>query len=214
MNMNDRTRPARYLSGCGCLTLIASAILFFTNLMIFQGWMSGSPPWQARLYGIQTQGVVKSINADACNTNSPDPNLDPSLMNGVFVLGSLPRVKIEQNVLPTIQFSDRQGHRYVVPETFCGDYGVGEQVTVWYLPATPTTFALAYETDSDVGLVYGSIIGMLVSLPFLLASVVLLVIGAVRGWRAARRGSVYSAGSPWEAGVSPGAASTYPWENR
>jgi len=213
MNMDYRTRPASNRSGCGCLSLVASGILFFTSLMIFQGWMSGSPAWQARLYGIQTQGVVKSINADACNVSSPDPGVDPSLMGG-FVLGSLAGVKLEQNVLPTIQFSDRQGHRYVVPETFCGDYGVGEQVTVWYLPATPTNFALAYETDSDVGLVYGSLIGMLVSLPFLLGSVVLLVIGAVQGRRAARRVSVSNAGSPWEAGVSPGAASTYPWENR
>jgi hypothetical protein len=40
-------------------------------------------------------------------------------------------------------------HPYVLKETWCGDYGVGEQVTVWYLPATPTTFALAYETDSN-----------------------------------------------------------------
>ena len=53
MNMKYRTRPASNLSGCGCLILIASGILFFTNLMIFQGWMSGSPEWQARLYGIQ-----------------------------------------------------------------------------------------------------------------------------------------------------------------
>ena len=214
MIMKYRTRPASNLSGCGCLILIASGILFFTNLVIFQGWMSGSPEWQARLYGIQTQGVVKSIDADACNATSPDPNLDPSLMNGGFVLGSLPGVKIEQNVLPTIQFTDRQGHRYVLKETWCGDYGVGQQVTVWYLPATPTTFALAQETDSDVVFVYGNLIGMLVSLLFVLGSVALLVFGAVQGRRAASRGSVYSAGSSWEAGVSPGAASTFPWENQ
>jgi hypothetical protein len=211
--MNYRTRPASKLSGCGCLTLIASGILFFTSLMIFQGWMSGSPEWQARLYGIQTQEIVKSIDANACDATSPDPNLDPSL-NGGFVLGSLPGVKIEQNVLPTIQFTDRQGHRYVLKETWCGDYGVGEQVTVWYLPATPTTFALAYETDSNMMDVYGPLIGMLVSLLCILGSVALLVIGAVQGRRAASKGSVDSASSPWEAGVSPGAASTFPWQNQ
>jgi hypothetical protein len=210
MNMNYRKRPASNLSGCGCLTLIASGILFFTSLIIFQGWMSNSPPWQARLYGIQTQGVVKSINADACNATSPDPGL----INGGFVLRSLALVKIENNVLPTIQFTDRQGHRYELQENYCGDYGVGEQVAVWYLPTTPTTFALAHETDSNMMDVYGPLIGMLLSLLFVLGSVALLVFGAVQGRRAASRGSVSSAGSPWEAGVSPGAAGTFPWENQ
>jgi hypothetical protein len=153
---------------------------------------------------------VKSINAHACNATSPDPGL----INGGFVLGSLPLVKIENNVLPTVQFTDRQGHRYVLQENYCGDYGVGEQVTVWYLPTTPTTFAMVHETDSDVVLVYGNLIGMPVSLLFVLGSVALLVFGAVQGRRAASKGSVSSAGSPWEAGVSPGAASTFPWENQ
>src|SRR5258708_1838433 len=170
-NMNYRKRPVSNLSGCGCLTLIASSILLFTNLIIFQGWMSNSPPWQARLYGTQTQGVVKSINADACNATSPDPGL----MNGAFVLGSLPLVKIENNVLPTIQFTDRQGHRYELRENYCGDYGVGEQVTVWYFPTTPTTFALTHGTDSNLMDVYGPLIGMLLSLLLVLVSLALLV---------------------------------------
>src|SRR5262249_6359399 len=107
---------------------------------------------------------------------------------------------------------DRQGHRYMLKETFCGDYGVGEQVTVWYLPASPTTFALAQETDSNMWDAYGSLIWILISLLLVLGSVTLLIISAVQGRRAKSLGSIYSAGSPWEAGVSPVTARTYPWE--
>lgn len=193
--------------------LPVSGILFFVSLIWFQVWMANSPQWQARLYGTQTQGVVKSI-ADDCNTNIQDPNLDPSL-NGGFVLGSLlPLAKIEQNVRPTIEFTDRQGHRYDVQEDYCGDYGVGEQVTVWYLPANPTTFALAYETDSTLLDVYIPLIGMLLFLLFILASVVLFVLGTVRKRRAASRGSASLAGSPGEAGVSSRAVSTFPWKKQ
>lgn len=210
MNKNDRKRPMSALAGCGCLALPVSGILFLTCLIFFLVWMANSPEWQARLYGIQTQGVVKSI-ADDCNATSPDPNL----LNGGFVLGSLlPPVKIEQNVLPTIEFTDRQGHRYDVKENYCGDYGVGEQVTVWYLPATPTTFALAYETDSTLLDVYLPLIGMLLSLPFLLGSVGLLIFGAVQSRRAASRGSVSLAGSSGEVGVGSGAASPFPWKRQ
>lgn len=173
--------------------------------------MANSPQWQARLYGNQTQGVVKSISADACNATSPNPN-DPGLMNGGLVLGSLfPQVKIESNVLPTIEFTDRQGHRYDVQENYCGDYGVGEQVTVWYLPAHPTVFALAQETDSTLMDVFLPLIGMLLSLFLLLGSVVLLVIGAVQRRRAASGESAHRAG---EIEVSPGITSTFPREKQ
>lgn len=210
MNMNDRKRRKSALAGCGCLALPASSILFFTFLIIFLVWMANSPEWQARLYGTQTQGVVKSI-ADDCNATSPDPGL----LNGGFVLGSLlPRVKIEQNVLPTIEFTDRQGHRYDLKENYCGDYGVGEQVTVWYLPATPTTFALAQETDSTQMDVYIPLIGMLISLPFLLGSVGLLIFAAVQSKRATSGGSISLTSSSEEIGISPGTASTFPWKRR
>ena len=136
-------------------------------------------------------------------------------MNGGFVLGSLfPRVKIENNVLPNVEFTDRQGHRHDVQEDYCGNYGVGEQVTVWYLPTNPTTFALAYETDSTLMDVYIPLIGMLLSSLFILGSVVLLVIGAVQRRRDASSGSISRAGSPGEAGVSPRATSTFPWEKQ
>lgn len=179
MNMNDRKRLKGALPGCGCLTLFASGMLFLTCLIIFQVWMSNSPEWQARLYGTQTHGIVKSI-ADDCDTNTIDPNI----LNGGFVLGSLhPRTTIKQNVLPTIEFTDRQGHRHDVQENYCGDYGVGEQVTVWYLPASPTTFALTQETDSTLLDVYIPLIGMLLSLPFVLGSVGFLIFSIVRSRR-------------------------------
>lgn len=210
MNMNSRKRPMSTLAGCGCLALPASGILFFTFLIIFLVWMANSPEWQARLYGVQTQGIVKSI-ADDCNATPPDPNL----LNGGFVLGSLlPRGKIEQDVLPTIEFTDRQGHRYDLKENYCGDYGVGEQVTVWYLPATPTTFALAHETDSTLLDVYIPLIGMLISLPFLLGSLGLLIFGAVKSRRAASRGNVALVDSSGEVDISPGAANTFPWKRQ
>jgi hypothetical protein len=155
--------------------------------------------------------VVKSID-DNCNTNAPDPNLDPG-MSGGFVLGSLlPHMKIEQNVLPTVEFTDRQGHRYDVQEDYCGDYGVGEQVTVWYLPASPTTFALAYETDSTLMDVYLPLIGMLISLPLLLGSIVLLVLSAVRERRATGGGRASRAGSSGETRTISGVADTFPWK--
>jgi len=175
--------------------LPVSGILLFVCLVWFLVWMANSPQWQARLYGTQTQGVVKSI-ADDCATNIQDPDL-----NGGFVLGSLlPLAKIEQNVRPTLEFTDRQGHRYDVQEDYCGDYGVGEQVTVWYLPAHPTTFALAQETDSTLLDVSIPLIGMLLSLLCVLASVVLFVSGAVQKRRAASRGSISRTSSPGEAG--------------
>lgn len=211
MNRNDRNKSKSALSGCGCLMLPVSGFLFFLCLIIFQVWMAHSPQWQARLYGTQTQGVVKSISADACNATSPNPN-DPSLMNGGFALGSLfPHVKIESNVLPTIEFTDRQGHRYDMREDYCGDYGVGEQVTVWYLPTNPPVFALTQETDSTLLDVSLPLIGMLLSLSLLLGSVVLLVIGAVQRRRAARSESASRAG---EAGVSLEGTSTFPWEKQ
>lgn len=190
MMKNERKRSKHALSGCGCLMLPVSSFLFFLCLIFFQVWMAHSPQWQARLYGNQTQGVVKSISADACNATSPNPN-DPGLMNGGLVLGSLfPHGKIESNVLPTIEFTDRQGHRYDVREDYCGDYGIGEQVTVWYLPTTPTVFALAQETDSTLMDVSLPLIGMLLSLALFLGSVVLLIIGAVRRRRVARSENV------------------------
>lgn len=201
INRKNHKRLGSALPGCGCLMLPVSGILLFVCLVWFLVWMANSPQWQARLYGTQTQGVVKSI-ADDCDTNIQDPNLDPGL-NGGFVLGSLlPLAKIEQNVRPTLEFTDRQGHRYDVQEDYCGDYGVGEQVTVWYLPAHPTTFALAQETDSTLLDVSIPLIGMLLSLLCVLASVVLFVSGAVQKRRAASRGSISRASSPGEAGVS------------
>lgn len=197
----------RILSGCGCLALPVSGILFFTFLIVFQVWMANSPEWQARLYGTRTQGVVKSI-ADDCSTNITDPNL---LNGGGFVLGSLlPLTKIETNVLPTIEFTDRQGHRYDVQENYCGDYGVGEQVTVWYLPANPTTFALAQETDSTSLDVYIPLIGMLLSLLLLLGSIIVLILGTVQRKRLVSRGDISNTGAPGSIGV----ASTFPWKKR
>jgi hypothetical protein len=210
MNMNNRKRSRNALSGCGCLTLPLASFFFLICLIIFLVWMANSPQWQARLYGVQTQGVVKSV-ADDCNRTPTDPSLDPGMNGGFALRGLLPQASIEQNVLPTIEFTDRQGHHYDLQEDYCGDYGVGEQVAVWYLPAAPTTFALAQDTDSTLMDVVFPLVGMLLSLLLILASVVLLIIGAVRRRRAASSATFPGAGSSGEAGMSAGA---FPWSKK
>ena len=188
--------------------LIVSSIFFFISIVFFQTWLSNSPPWQARLYGIQTQGIVKSID-DTCNTTSPDPNLDPSFMNGGFVLGSFKHAT-EDEVLPTIQFTDRQGHQHLLRENYCGTYSVGQQVTVWYLPANPTTFALTYETDSTMIDIYGSLTGMIVFLPCVLGSALLLIFRRIREKRTANRGYL----SHTDYVKTPGTTNSFLWKKQ
>ncbi len=211
MNTYQRQRPLSALSGCGYLLLPASGLLFLVCLVFFLVWMANSPPWQARLYGSQTRGIVKSVSDD-CNTNSTDPSLDPSMGGGFLLRSLLPLTKIEQDVLPTIEFTDSHGHRYDVQEDYCGDYGVGEQVTVWYLPAAPTTIALTQETDSSLLDVYLPLIGMGLALLAALGSGVLLVAGAVQRRRTASSEHMPGLNSFAGTAVSLGSASTFPWK--
>lgn len=168
--------------------LLVGAFVFLITLVIALAWVGGSPPWQARLFGVQTQAIVKSIDTTTCSDYTlPDPGLD----GGGFVLGSLPHAAIENNVLPTVQFTDRQGHGHTVQENYCGNYGVGEQVTLWYVPNDPTTFALAPDTDSDAAFVYGDISVMLLSLLVALVPGIRFLIVMVRGKRANSTGNPY-----------------------
>lgn len=138
------------------------------------------PVAQARLSGVETRGVVTSISD--CSDG------------GDVALRSIPLVDIVDNVSPTVQFTDRQGHRYVVDDGICGNYGIGEQVTLWYVPSSPTTYSL--EGDTVTVTVLSSVIGFfgLFSLLYLLLIGGRFLLLAVAGARAAGQGnvSVYS----------------------
>lgn len=160
--------------------------LFVFALTTLLGWLFFLPGWQARLFGVQTQGIVQNIS-DCSSSDSG---------GGGVVLRSIPLVAIQDNVQPTIQFTDRQGHTYVVDDHICGSYGIGEQVTLWYLPSNPSSISL----PDDLGtLVVFSVIDALVAgiaLLFVLWFVVRSLFLVAVGMRVARQGSVYAGGFP------------------
>jgi hypothetical protein len=209
-----QNRPAskRYVIGCAILvlavpTFFGSGITFITSIV--------NPSWPPRLFGVQTQGVVTSVDADACiPVYDPNPDLptgsDGGNIGGNLALAQLPRLAVQTDVLPTVQFTDRQGHSHELQETFCGTYGVGQQVTVYYLPNDPTTFSLAQDTDAQVVPMYGSIIGMLLSLLALLGSVGSMLVFAALGRRAARKAALSSVGSPQTSWGQPGGGKSKP----
>src|SRR5579883_1895904 len=110
-------RPRSRLRG-----LILALVFFSISLVI--GWVFVLPGWRARLFGVQTQGTV--ISVDECTSNDS---------GGDVVLRVIhPLDDIQDNVQPTVRFTDRQGTRYEVEDSICGNYGIGETVNLWYLP--------------------------------------------------------------------------------
>ncbi len=113
------------------------AAIFILAVCLLAGWIFFWPSWQARLFGVQTQGIVRSVKP--CPENNSD-----------VALRSIPFVEIVDHVQPTVQFTDRQGQTHEVVDLICGSYGVGEQVTLWYLPNNPNSISLERDTNTVV----------------------------------------------------------------
>ncbi len=141
------------------------------------------PSVQARLSGVKTLGVVQDISD--CNDSSG---------GGDVALRGL--VDIQDNVQPTIQFTDLHGQSHTVDDGICGDYGIGEQVVLWYLPSNPNAFSL--EDDGATLVVLSALTGGvgLVALFFLLIFLGRLVILGIVSSRAGGQNNVAYAASP------------------
>ncbi len=133
-NSGRANYPLTRLFRGGCMPLLFLLLCF--TIGAFPVWLFVLPDWQARLFGMQTQGTVTSLAA--C----------PEGGAGDAALRSVPLVEIVDHVTPTIQFTDRQGQTHVVRNGSCGSYGIGEQVTLWYVPDSPTTIFLEKEMGS------------------------------------------------------------------
>lgn len=126
---------------------IVTLLLFATFLGI--GWLTVFPTAPARFFGVPTQGIVQQVSACTAKDSAGD-------------------------VTPTLQFTDRRGRGFRVTDNVCGEYAVGEQVTVWYIPSNPHVVTLQ---DDDLTLVVLSLLTTL----FGLAALVLV------GWFLFRR---------------------------
>ncbi len=167
----------------GSLVGLFTALATFGILLVVSLFVV-FPSVQARLSGVKTQGVVQDTSD--CNDSGDD--------GGDVVLRSLRGlVDIQDNVQPTVQFTDLQGHRYTVDDSICGDYGIGEQVALWYLPSNPNVFSL--EADGATLVVLSSITGFLglVALVFLLVFLGRFIFLGFAASRAARHGNAYAA---------------------
>ncbi len=172
-------RPRSRLRG-----LILALVFFSISLVI--GWVFVLPGWRARLFGVQTQGTV--ISVDECTSNDS---------GGDVVLRVIhPLDDIQDNVQPTVRFTDRQGTRYEVEDSICGNYGIGETVNLWYLPDDPTTFSLEADTGTLVPLTllvsFFMVVALLLVLWFLLRPFLLLAMVAL----VSRKGTTFNGGFP------------------
>jgi hypothetical protein len=167
--------------------------LFVFAMTTFLGWLLIWPGWQARLFGVQAQGVVQDISV--CSDSG----------GGEVALRGVPLLSIQDNVQPTVQFTDRQGQTHVVNDVICGSYGIGEQVTLWYLPSNPTTFSL--ENDKGTLMLFtildapAAAVSLLFVLWLALRFFLLVAVGA----RAASQGNAYVGGFPQMGGQMGGA---------
>ena len=171
--MSIRIGTIRRRRGGSFVGLILATIFFFVSVVI--GGILIFPGMTARLAGVETQGVVRSV--DVC----PEDN---SSDGGDVVLRSIPLDDLQDNVQPTIDFTDLHGQTHEVESVVCGTYGVGEQVALWYLPGHPSTIALDQDTALLVGFGIGLGLVALVCLVFMLFSggrLLLLLMSASRG---------------------------------
>jgi hypothetical protein len=138
------------VTGCGCLF---GLLLFFVYCLVdlILVWFTVLPGWRARLFGTQTQGTV--ISVDQCSSDSD--------VSDMLLRISRPGVDIQYNVQPTIRFTDRQGRTYQAVDHLCGNYGIGETVTLWYLLSDPSTISLEDDTG---GLLMATIIALIVTI--------------------------------------------------
>src|SRR5262249_13636396 len=145
--VSSASEPGRYtLRGVINLLILLLFLLVFVGGSVEVGWVGLFPAWQARFSGLKTQGMVKSLSA--CDSGGED-----------VVLPSLGRGQRINNVTPTIQFSDLQNnHTYDVVNSFCGNYAVGELVTLWYAPSHPTSIFV--EQDTILWLIFAIIDGI------------------------------------------------------
>src|SRR5579863_138891 len=149
------------------------------------------PAAQARLSGVKTVGTVQSLS-DCTDDSGGD--------GGDVALRSMhPLEALDSNVQPTIEFTDLKGQRYSVVDTICGDYAIGEQVVLWYVPDNPSNIAL--EQDQTTVVVLGGIFGVMA----LVGLIVILFALARMAWLALR--GAPSAGQPNAYAVSPAQAS-------
>ncbi len=116
----NRSRNRR---GCGLSGLFGGFFLLGMGLLFV--WIFIYPTWRARLTGVETQGTVVSL--DVCEDSGGDMVLQPT-----HALKAL-----EDNVQPTIRFTDQQGQTHEVGYSFCGTYEVGETISLWYVPDDP-----------------------------------------------------------------------------
>jgi Protein of unknown function (DUF3592) len=104
--------------------LLFLALLLFATFL-FLWWLVVFPVAPAWLFGVHTQGIVQNVSA--CTAQ--------------YASGQ---------VTPTVQFTDRRGRRYLVTDDICGEYAVGEPVTVSYVPSNPQVAILEDDTVSLV----------------------------------------------------------------
>lgn len=153
MGYLTRSRNRR---GCGLSGLFTGFFLLGMGLLFI--WIFIYPTWRARLSGVETQGTV--ISLDVCEDSGGDMVLQPT-----HALKAL-----EDNVQPTIRFTDQQGRTHEVGYHFCGSYEIGETIPLWYAPDDPESIFVPQDmvTLTLLTIVLGGmgVVGLLLVLTF------------------------------------------------
>ncbi len=185
----NRIGTKRKRRGASLAGFITALVAFVVCLVI--GWLLLFPSEQARLSGVKTLGTVQDISD--CSDGGDSGNM----LRSLYAL-----VDIQTNVQPTIQFTDLHGNSYTVVDTICGNYGIGEQVALWYLPSNPNVFSVQ---DDGVTLM----VLLLITAFFGLLALVFVLVGlgrfALLGLlaRSGRQNTVGSAGGLAQMGGWP-----------
>ena len=158
--------------GCLIASLIFACPVVIGSFFLF-------PTWHARLSGIQTQGTVVSI--------SDCPSSSDSSGGDAVARPFQPTVNLSSDVEPTIRFTDQRGQQHEASISTCGTYGVGEILTLWYLPDDPQTIATQDELSSTF--LIGGVLAAVFALPLLISLLLLFfrIFPALFFWLARRR---------------------------
>lgn len=151
------------------------------------------PALHARLSGVETVGTVVSISA------CPEDNSGGDM---VFHPGQALK-PLDDNVEPTIRFTDLSGHTDETQYNVCGTYDIGETLSIWYVPSDPGSIFV----PQDMVLII--ILAIIFGIMGLIGLILLLWFGArflfllAAGGRVAFQGGSPTNYSPPQMGANP-----------
>ncbi len=118
----------------GLTGLVVALFLFGLSFLFIAIFVY--PGWRARLTGVETQATVVSL-AD-CPESSDS--------GGVVLLPTHALRPLDNNVEPTIQFTDINGQTDQVQYNVCGSYDIGETLSIWYVPSDPNSIFVTQDS--------------------------------------------------------------------